>query len=157
VNINDVNLLARDLMDAHGLHEWTLTFDNAKRRLGCCRFATKTISLSRPLAEINEWNVVNDTILHEIAHALAGPRAGHGPKWRTVARQVGATPVRCADAAEVATLACAWTGACPSCDFTVGRHRLAGSAKTSACPECCRRHNGGRYSEDYRLQWTRNT
>lgn len=33
---------------------------------------------------------VHETILHEIAHALAGPGAGHGPKWREMARRVGA-------------------------------------------------------------------
>jgi SprT-like family len=34
---------------------------------------------------------VRDTILHEVAHALAGPaNTGHGPKWREMARRVGA-------------------------------------------------------------------
>ena len=39
---------------------------------------------------------VTDTILHEIAHALAGPGAGHGPAWKATASRLGATPKSCA-------------------------------------------------------------
>lgn len=39
---------------------------------------------------------VTDTILHEIAHALAGPAARHGPAWKSIARRLGATPKSCA-------------------------------------------------------------
>ena len=34
---------------------------------------------------------VRDTILHEIAHALAGAKAKHGPAWKAIARRLGAT------------------------------------------------------------------
>lgn len=33
---------------------------------------------------------IRDTILHEIATVIAGPEAGHGPKWKAVCRRVGA-------------------------------------------------------------------
>lgn len=33
-----------------------------------------------------------DTVLHEIAHAIAGRDVVHGPAWRAVARKVGANP-----------------------------------------------------------------
>ena len=35
---------------------------------------------------------MTDTILHEIAHAIAGVEAGHGPAWKAVAQRLGATP-----------------------------------------------------------------
>ena len=35
---------------------------------------------------------IRDTVLHEIAHAIAGPEAGHGPLWKATARRIGATP-----------------------------------------------------------------
>ena len=39
-----------------------------------------------------------DTILHEVAHVLAGEllaaRENHGPKWQTIARALGARPER---------------------------------------------------------------
>jgi predicted SprT family Zn-dependent metalloprotease len=147
--------IANELMDEHGLWGWTFTFDNAKSRFGVCRFGTQTISLSRPLTEINDEEQVRDTILHEIAHALAGHEAGHGPRWRRVAASIGARPERCVDAATINTPKSAWTGSCPACDFTVGRHRLTDAAKRGACPKCCDRYNGGRFTETYRLQWRR--
>lgn len=39
-----------------------------------------------------------DTVLHEIAHALDFEERGtsdHGPRWKAIARRVGATPTRC--------------------------------------------------------------
>ena len=35
---------------------------------------------------------IRDTVLHEIAHAIAGREAGHGPLWKVTARRIGATP-----------------------------------------------------------------
>jgi predicted SprT family Zn-dependent metalloprotease len=30
-----------------------------------------------------------NTVLHEIAHAIAGPEAGHGSQWKRIAHQIG--------------------------------------------------------------------
>ena len=35
---------------------------------------------------------IRDTVLHEIAHALVGPEARHGPEWKAIAKRLGATP-----------------------------------------------------------------
>ena len=43
----------------------------------------------------NEDEEVYDTLLHEIAHALAGPGAGHGPVWKAICIKIGAKPHRC--------------------------------------------------------------
>ena len=83
---------ARALMDAHGLDEWTLRFGAAQRRLGACLEQPKIIEIARWHAVHDEPGQVTDTILHEIAHALAGASAGHGPVWKAVARRIGATP-----------------------------------------------------------------
>lgn len=40
-------------------------------------------------------NSALDTIMHEVAHVLAGPGVGQGPTWKRVATQVGASPERC--------------------------------------------------------------
>jgi len=67
-----------------------------QRRLGCCRHGRETIvELSGCLSREAE-HVVRDTVRHELAHAIAGPRAGHGPEWRMIARAIGAAPERCA-------------------------------------------------------------
>lgn len=87
---------ARELMDRHGLRDWTLRFSGARTKLGECRARDKLILLSRMHAVKDTPERVTDTILHEVAHALAGPGAGHGPVWKAVAERLGATPRSCA-------------------------------------------------------------
>jgi predicted SprT family Zn-dependent metalloprotease len=90
--------LAESLMAQWGLIEkgWTFRFDDAYRRLGACRYSLMTIQLSRRIIPLNEDAEIDDTIRHEIAHALAGKKAGHGPVWQHYARAVGARPQRLA-------------------------------------------------------------
>ena len=69
--------LAHDLMRLHNLPpEWSFKLDRSKVCFGKCYYSKKQISLSRYLVELNDEEEVRDTILHEIAHALA-PRAEH--------------------------------------------------------------------------------
>ena len=83
---------ARNLMDRHGLEDWTFRFGAAETRLGECRESEKVIRLSARHAVTAERGDATDTILHEIAHALAGARARHGPAWKAIATRLGATP-----------------------------------------------------------------
>ena len=83
---------ARKLMDTHGLADWTFRFSAARHRLGECRERERVLLLSRKHAVNGSHAEVTDTILHEIAHALAGAKARHGPAWKEVARRIGATP-----------------------------------------------------------------
>ena len=84
--------MARGLMDEHGLAEWTFAFLEAKRRLGDCNFHERVIRIGRAHALDASEAEIRDTILHEIAHALAGPEARHGPQWKAIAKRIGATP-----------------------------------------------------------------
>ena len=86
--------LTRTLMDQHGLTNWKIRIGSAKNQAGVCDYRKKTIGMSLHLAGIRTVDETKDTILHEIAHALAGHSAGHGPKWKTVCRQIGANPER---------------------------------------------------------------
>ena len=88
-----VATLAGDLMDRHKLDEWTLIFFESTRALGQCRYRDRLIRLSRNHALDGKIEDISDTILHEIAHAIAGPEAGHGPVWKATARRVGAIPL----------------------------------------------------------------
>lgn len=78
----------REMME-HGLHGWTFGLAATKRRLGVCKYRTKRIEISEYYALNSPPQTVLDTLLHEIAHAIAGPAARHGPVWKAVAIRLG--------------------------------------------------------------------
>ncbi len=93
--------------------EWSFGFDHAKTRAGLCNYTRKRITVSRYLAARFDDDEIHQTLLHEVAHALAGPHAGHGPEWRRVARELGYVGKRTHDG-ETATEFAPWVGTCPA-------------------------------------------
>lgn len=99
-----IEVLAAELMGDWGLlaKGWRFGWNGRRSHMGVCVYrrlngrAANRIELSRHMVGAPDAQV-RDTILHEIAHALAGPKAGHGPAWRAWAAKVGASPERCAD------------------------------------------------------------
>jgi predicted SprT family Zn-dependent metalloprotease len=143
--------LARELMDEHGLYDWTLRFDRSVKRFGQCRYSSRTISLSAPLVERNTIERARNTILHEIAHALVGPGHHHNRVWRSKAIEIGCDGRRCYEDAEVQPVPAPWIGTCPSCGYETDRHRLTDKARRAACRACCQ----GTYDAAYRFVWRR--
>jgi predicted SprT family Zn-dependent metalloprotease len=121
MDLSAARSLAVSLMAEHGLVGWRLQFDRAKRRAGICHYGDRVIGLSAPLTALHSEDEVRDTVLHEVAHALAGPAAGHGPRWRAVARRLGCSAERCMSA-DSARVPGAWVGVCPQ-GHTADRHR----------------------------------
>lgn len=76
------------------LADWSFGWNRRLRAHGLCRYDQRRIELSAPLTrrEPDESFILN-TIRHEIAHALAGPGAGHGPHWRAWAERVGCSHI----------------------------------------------------------------
>ena len=117
MNLNDAKILAELLIEEHLSgktsfsqgREWTFAWNNRKRAFGVCSYKHAQIQLSRVITATEEESKVEDTILHEIAHALAGPAAGHGFKWQMVARSIGATPKASAAGSEATNEAIAPT------------------------------------------------
>ncbi|MCY4170164.1 MAG: SprT-like domain-containing protein [Bacteroidetes bacterium] len=91
--IQEVENQARELMNRYGLNDWVLEFNDARRQLGACKYSTRNIVLSRVLVLNHSPEQITDVILHEIAHAIAGWEAGHGPKWKAICEQLGARPI----------------------------------------------------------------
>lgn len=87
--------LARRLMNEHNLGEWRFQMDEATSRAAVCRYTSKIIGLSRLFIRHASEADLRDAILHEIAHALAGPRHNHDAVWRRVAQSIGCTGNRC--------------------------------------------------------------
>jgi len=141
--------LAHTLMAQYGLNTWRFLFDQSVRRFGCCNHSKQQISLSAKLTKLNDEAVVRDTILHEIAHALAPVTAGHNRQWRQIALSIGCNGQRAYSHQDVVTPEKKYTGVCPNCQRVIKRHRRSGIA----CGKCCRLHNGGRFSEQYKFVW----
>ena len=112
MEIDEAIALTRQILAQHGL-DWQVKADHARRRAGACHHAKKTITLSRVLLPLYPKEAVRNVILHEIAHALAGARAGHGPKWKKIATQLGASP-RAKLPASLPTAPAPWIGRCPA-------------------------------------------
>ena len=134
MDLRDAYALAEDLLEHHGLTGWTVAFDGAKKRAGVCRFGPKVIGLSAPLTTLHSETEVHDTVLHEIAHALAGPSHGHDEAWRAIAVRIGSSGTRCVspDSPRVEP---PWLGTCPA-GHTTGRHRRP--ERVMACAQCSR-------------------
>lgn len=122
MTLGEARSLAESLMARHGLADWSFDFDRARRRLGSCRASHRRITLSAPLTRLNRRGVIRDTILHEIAHALA-PGDGHGPAWRAACRRVGARPERCAVDGEVVLPPAPYALVCDRCGARYARFR----------------------------------
>lgn len=95
--------LYASLMWTHGLIQegWKPVLNTrTSQRLGCCNYGKKTLDVSAWHVDNGTDEAVKDTMLHEIAHALAGPRTGHGAKWQEVCRRIGANPQQYASSAD---------------------------------------------------------
>ena len=138
MNLYAARDLARALMNQHGLSYWVFVFDRARRRFGSCQPRRQCITLSRTLTFLNGEDEVRDTILHEIAHALA-PGDGHGTKWKAQCLRIGARPIRCYDDDSVETplrRPARFQIGCPACGWWTERHRR--TRRRLICRKCRR-------------------
>lgn len=91
----------RDLLAAHNLSHLDVSIMRTTVRLAECRFrrsvpwekpAAYAIRLSGPVVKANDWEALAPVVLHEIAHAIAGWEAQHGPAFVQVAIALGGVP-----------------------------------------------------------------
>lgn len=139
MTFDDIPGVARTLLDSHGLRDWRFAWDNAKRRAGQCRPASKTITLSRHYVRLNletSFDDVVDTILHEIAHALAGCEHGHNDVWKRKAAEIGARPERCLQAEKVTMPAGKYAATCGGCRKQYTCHKLPRKGMYRFCRAC---------------------
>jgi SprT protein len=134
MDFNDADKLARKLIAEHGLRRWSFRFNHGKRRLGLCNYTDKRIELSMYFVAQNDEAAVRDTVLHEIAHALAGSRAAHGPKWKAVCVKIGALPQRLDQDAVMPKGH--WRAVCPGCGEGHTRFRRPPRGRTYICRAC---------------------
>lgn len=145
--VNGYARLARTLMNQHGLTGWKIEWSRSKKTHGLCRYATKTLVFSQAAFSIIGEDEVRNTILHEIAHALAGGLAGHGPTWQRIHREIGGTGAQYVSKNAAATIAATapWQGKCPKCSKVTPQHRAPLRVKSCAC--------GVRFKPEHVLVW----
>lgn len=93
--------------------------------------------MSRYLAARFDDDEIHQVLLHEVAHALAGHAAAHGPAWKAVARDlgyVGGTTHH----GETATELAPWVGRCPAGHVSY-RHRRP--TRATSCAKCSRAYD----------------
>lgn len=138
--------VAEDMIAAHLDASWTFAYDSAKRRAGACDYTRKRITVSRYLSARYDDETNRQTLLHEIAHALAGARAAHGTAWKRTARAIGYTG-GVTHHGETATELAPWVGTCPA-GHVAYRHRRA--TRATSCATCSRT-----FDERFLFTWTR--
>jgi len=132
-----VRVWAEALIALHLDSSWTFAFDTAKTRAGLCDHARRRISVSRYLAARFDDDAIHQVLLHEVAHAVAGPRAGHGRRWLLTARELGYTGGRTHDG-PVAIEHARWIGTCPGGHEHV---RFRRPSRPVSCGRCSRRYD----------------
>ena len=133
MDLKELEAIADQEMAKHGLRGWTFHLARTKRRLGVCKYRSKRLEIAEYYAANSPRESVLDTLLHEIAHAIAGPAARHGPEWKAVALRLGATPRACDSSPDVATQPGDWQATCPACNKTVHRYKRPPSLSGYRC------------------------
>lgn len=94
--LKHVEEFTRELINEYVPH-FHFFWTDRKQQLGVCEHGRRRIGLSKHYVQNYSDELVIDTILHEIAHALCGAGEGHGARWKAMCRQIGANPQRCKD------------------------------------------------------------
>ncbi|QNO37758.1 SprT-like domain-containing protein [Protaetiibacter sp. SSC-01] len=141
-----VRTWADALIRLHLDPSWTFAFDNARTRAGLCNYTRKRISVSRHIATLSDDDAIHQVLLHEVAHAIAGQKAGHGAKWRAVAAELGYEGGRTHDG-PVPTELAPWVGTCPNGHVA---YRYRRPTRPNSCGVCSRR-----FDPAYRIEWAK--
>jgi len=132
------------------LEGWAFGFHNSKRALGKCWRNTRQITISSFLLGDMTYEILDNTLKHEIAHAIDYAMRGtsdHSWAWKRVARQVGCDAERTAEVKNKPKSK--YTLRCPNGHETVAHRRPKVS---KSCGKC----NPHRYDERYQFQVIQN-
>lgn len=141
------------LLPKYGLIHWSFGFDRAVCRAGCCHEYMRKITLSRHFVCLNPAPDIQNTILHEIAHALVPYTFGskpHGTLWRKTALAIGCNGERLCKALmpQPRMPKHVYTYACTNCGGEHQRRRRS----NGACAACCDKYNRGKYDARFKLR-----
>jgi predicted SprT family Zn-dependent metalloprotease len=143
MNTTSVYEYAELKMLQHGLTQKCWKFEwTKKKHLGVCDYTNRVIRVNREYAEMNSEEVVYDTVLHEIAHALDTSRSGHGYEWRRIARSIGARAECKKSPFEVKLPTLKYTLTCSGCGVVYNFTKLTVKMKIGHCGICSKHGKG---------------
>ncbi len=150
MDLKQAENLAISLMIKHNIYQrgWKFEFGNYKRAFGKCSYRRKMITLSKHLVALNEVARVQNTILHEIAHALTQGH-GHDGTWRAKAIELGCDGKRCYSLDSTVTTETKYIAICNGCNRVHKRFRTP--QRDKSCGYCC-----SKYNPDFKLNYTLN-
>lgn len=127
--------IIREEMNKHGLIEagWTFKFGRACKEFGSCNERRKQLNFSATIAALNTEDDFRECVRHEVAHAKAGNRAGHGRVWKMMALAVGANPQRVCGA-HIKTPDNKYHATCDGCGHV---HKMTRPPKSMMCCGIC--------------------
>jgi predicted SprT family Zn-dependent metalloprotease len=163
MDINDKKVLLNELAKAKfkefKLEGWVLYFTNHHSgSLGMCYPYDKKIRLSNIWVDALEMEESEDTLLHEIAHALSSPECshhnhkGHGDEWYQNCLKVGIKNPQiyhissAKQKAEYLKRIDTYIGECPECGYRTPQRKRRSNG---SCPKCSK----GVYNDKYKLVW----
>lgn len=85
-------LKGAQLMVDNGLGDWKINLHSSRRALATCYAFTKTIKFSKHFVMVSKEDQFEGVTLHEVAHALVGPRHGHGKVFKEKCIEISPTP-----------------------------------------------------------------
>ena len=148
-SLAEADQLGRELIRRHtGAGElepgWEFGFNLDPVRGGVCRFEERRIEVSVSYCHRESPSGVENSIVHEITHAIVGYDHHHDAVWKAMNLRLGGDGKRCHDVEHTPPR---WVGHC-ACGNRWQRHRLSRRTRTGICPKCrgrihWERHVGG--------------
>lgn len=120
MELKEAEQLAIDLINQFGL-DFKFKWIRSNNYCGKCSYKKKEIQLSKSITELNNEEIVKDTILHEIAHALIGPNHGHNFVWKEKAIEIGCSGTRTASSFTI--IPYIYDLVCPKCGTKWGYNK----------------------------------
>lgn len=129
----EIELRAYQLITIHGLvrQGWDLRWMQNRRNAAYCDHHNKEIGLSEPILTLNDWPVVRDAILHEIAHGVLARGHHHDSIWRVKFIEIGGSGERQLQRCVVPPGR--YELRCGECRLTSSRYRAPKRSKTGGC------------------------
>jgi predicted SprT family Zn-dependent metalloprotease len=112
---------ANKLLKEHNLTDWKFVFNTrtTSRTLGICKHRRKEIHISKRYALVGSEELIIDTIIHEVAHALTKGH-GHDNIWKSKCIELGCKPNRFKKLDDSINIKLSrYKGVCPTCGHEI--------------------------------------